>query len=101
MNLVVSEMLGMGAKVQNLFKLVRGEALRQFDSLCSDVKITESLNVEYIINGFKLNSPPVNWLSKQKRALSRGTRKPRCPKVRRYSDNLIDLNDYLDWGYIV
>ena len=49
MNLVVSEMLGMGAKVQYLFKLVRGEALRQFDSLCSDVKITESLNVEWNI----------------------------------------------------
>ena len=70
MTLVVSEILGMIAKVKYLLKLVRGEVLRQFDSLSSDVKITESLTVEYIINGFKLYFPPVNWLSKQKLVLS-------------------------------
>ena len=39
--------------------------------------------------------PPVNVLSKQKRAMSRGMRKPRGLKVRWYVNNLIELNGYL------
>ena len=37
MNLAVSGMLGTGAKIQSLFTLVRGEALRQFYLLYADV----------------------------------------------------------------
>ena len=40
-----------GTKYQYIFTLVRGEVLRQFDSLYTDVEGTEILNVDYIIRG--------------------------------------------------
>ena len=40
--------------------------------------------------------PPVNLLSKQKRAMRRCMKKPRRLKVRHYAARLIDLNEYLD-----
>ena len=60
--------------------------------------------MEYIIKGSESQFPPVNSLSKQKCAMSRGMRKLCGLKVRRYAACLIDLNEYLDffpWGYIV
>ena len=68
MTLVESGMLEVGAKYQYLGNLVRVEALRQFDSLSSDVEGTETLNVDYIIRGLSQYFFPVNLLSKQKRA---------------------------------
>ena len=38
---------------------------------------------------------PVNALSKQKRAMRHGMSRPRELKVRRYTDRLIYINDYL------
>ena len=38
---------------------------------------------------------PVDALSKQKRVMRRETSKPRGLKVRRYTDSLIDINEYL------
>ena len=40
-----------GTEYQYIFTLVRGEVLRQFDSLYTDVEGTEILNVDYIIRG--------------------------------------------------
>ena len=51
MTLAVSGMLEADTKFQYLCTLVRGEVLRQFESLSSDVEITETLNVDYIIRG--------------------------------------------------
>ena len=45
MTLAASGTLEMGAKIQCFCTLVHGEALRQFDSLSTDVETTETLNV--------------------------------------------------------
>ena len=49
MTMEESEMTGKDVKVQYLHRLVRGEALRQFDLLSSDVENTNPLTVEAII----------------------------------------------------
>ena len=82
-------------KIQCLCRLFCGEALCQFESLYADVEIPEKINVEYIIKGLALYFPPVNFLSKQKRAMCHGMKKPRGLTVRRYTASLIDLNKYL------
>ena len=88
-------MLEAGSKYQYLCTIVRGEALRQFDSLSADVESAEILNVDYIIRGLAQYFPPVNSLSKQKRAMRRGMKKMRSLTVSRYAARLIDLNEYL------
>ena len=70
--------------------------MRQFDLFYADVENTETLNVDYYIKGLAFYFLPVNSLSKQKRAMRRGIKKPRSLKVRRYVALLIDLNKYLD-----
>ena len=65
MTLVASGTLEAGAKYQYLSTLIRGEALRQFDSLSADVEIAETLNVDYIIKGLAQYFFPVNFLSKR------------------------------------
>ena len=57
-------MLEAGAKYQYLRTLVRGEALRQFESFSSDVESAETLNIDYIIRGLAQYFPPVNLQSK-------------------------------------
>ena len=52
------------------------------------------LTVENIIKALPLYFPPVLLLSKQKRAMRRGMRKPCSLKVRHYAAHLIDLNEY-------
>ena len=49
MNLAASGTLKTGAKYQYSHTLVRGEALRQFDSFSADVEGTETLNIDYVI----------------------------------------------------
>ena len=96
MTLAASERMEAGAKYKYLRTLVRGEALRQFDSLSAVVESTETLNVDYIIMGLSQYFPPVNSLSKQKRAMRRGMKKPSALTIRRYAASLIDLNEYLE-----
>ena len=69
--------------------------MRQFDSLSANVEIYETLNVDYIIRGLAHYFPPVNTLSKKKRAMRCGIKKARNITVRRYAERLIDLNEYL------
>ena len=87
-------MLKADANFQYLCTLFRGEALHQFDSLYADVKITETLNVDYIIRDFSQYFFPLNYLSKQKRTMCRGMKKLLSLIVRRYAARLIDLNEY-------
>ena len=61
-----------GAKYQYLCTLVHGEALHQLDLLSADVEFKGTLNVDYIIRGLAQYFPPVNYLSKKKRAMQRG-----------------------------
>ena len=68
-NLTGSGALKAGAKIQYIFSIVRGEALRQFDLLSADVEGTETLNFDDIIKGLAQYFLPVNSLSKEKRAL--------------------------------
>ena len=91
----------MDAKAQYIHTIVRGEALHQFDTLSAEVESTNTLTLEAIILVSGTYFPPVNYLSKKKRAINHITRKPRGLKVRRSADRFIDLNDYLDffpWG---
>ena len=46
MTLAASGMLEMGAKIQYLRTLVRGEVLNHFDSLSSDMESTETITLE-------------------------------------------------------
>ena len=72
MTLAVSGTLELGAKYQYLHTLVRGEVLCQFDFFSSDVEGMETVNVDYIIRVLAQYFSPVNFLSKQKRAMRRG-----------------------------
>ena len=85
----------MGAKYKYLRTLVRGEALRQFDLLSSEIEITETLNIDSIIRCLAQYFPPVNYLSKQKRAMRRGMKILCSLTAKRYAARLIDQNDYL------
>ena len=87
--------LGMGTTIQYLSTLVHGEVLRHFYSLSSDMEITETLTLEYIIKGLALYAFPVNLISKQKRVMRRRMSKPRSLKVRSYVARFIDFNKYL------
>ena len=71
MTLAASETLEAGEKYQYLLTLVHREVLRQFDLLSADVEGTNALNIDHIIRGLAYYPPPVNYLSKQKRAMCR------------------------------
>ena len=82
------------AKIQYLRTLVRGEALRQFDMLSADFESSNPLILKAIFGiGYVLF--PVNALSKQKRAMRSGMRKPQGLKVRCCMARLIGYNKYL------
>ena len=95
MTLAVSGTLEVGAKIQYLCTLVRGEALHQFDSLSADVESMQTLNVVEIIKGLAHYFPPVNLLLK-KSTMRRGMKNPRALTVRRYAARLLGINDYLE-----
>ena len=95
MTLAASGTLEADTKFQYLSTLVRGEDLSQFESFSADVESTQNLHVYEIIKDLAQYFPPVNSLLKQKRAMRRGTNKPRALTVRRYTARLIDLNEYL------
>ena len=95
MTIAATWMLDMDMKIQYLCTIVQGKLLHQFDLLTNDVENTETLNVDYYIKSLALYFPPVNSLSKQKRAMRRRTNISRSLKVRRYTVRLIDLNEYL------
>ena len=94
MNLALLGTLEMGAKIEYLRTLVRGEALRKFDLFTDDMEGMNPLTVETIILGLYSYFFPVNSLSKQKCAMHRGIRNPRGFKLRQYVAHLIDLNKY-------
>ena len=76
MTLAATGMLETDAKFQYLLTIVRGEVLHQFDLLSDDMENTDtSLTVDYILNDLVCYIPPVNSLSKQKRAIRRCMKK--------------------------
>ena len=60
MTLAATGTLEMDAKIQYIHKLVRGEALRQFNLFSADVENIETLNLNYHIKSLALYFPPVN-----------------------------------------
>ena len=96
MTLEASGTLAADVKIQYLCTLVRGEALRQLDTLSVEVRSTNSENLKYIILGLGTYLFPVNVLSKQKRTMRHGMRKPRGLKLRCYVYCMIDIDNYLD-----
>ena len=62
----------MDAKIQYLLTLFHGEAFCQFVLLSAEVENTETLNVDFYINNLASYFPPMNSLSKKKRAMRRG-----------------------------
>ena len=64
--------------------------------MSAEVEGTNRVTAENIILGLAWYCPPDNLLSKQERAMRRGTRKPHILKVRHYAVSLIDFNKYLD-----
>ena len=82
MTLNASGALTYNAKLQYLRTLLRGEALRQFDNLCSQVGIMAMAHFNQVIIGLGTYFPPVNAFSKQERTMHRGMRNPRESNVR-------------------
>ena len=96
MTLEASGMILTDAKIKYLHTMVRGEELRQFDTLSAEVGSTTLENLTSISLGLGTHFLPVNALSRQNCAMRRGTRKTCGLKVRCYADHLIDINEYLD-----
>ena len=84
------------AKIQYLLTLLHGEAIRQIDTLCVEVGSTNTTHLNRIILGLCTYFFLINMLSKQKRAMSRGMRRVRKLKVRRYTACMIDINKHLE-----
>ena len=76
MTLEASGTIETAAKIQYLRKLVSGEALRKFDKLSDGVESTNPLKVKAVILGLGTYFLPVDFLSKKKRAMRRGMKKP-------------------------
>ena len=96
MTIMASGTLETAANIQYLRTLADREAICQFGSLLAEVESTNPLTTEDIILGLGAYFFPVNSLSKQKRVMRRGVRKPRVLKLRCYAARLIYLDDYLD-----
>ena len=75
--------------------MVHGKELRQFDALYAEVEIASPENLSSILLGLGKHFFPVNALSKQKHTMRRGMIKPHVLKVRRYTNCLIEINEYL------
>ena len=73
--LAVTRTVDIDVKIHYLCTLPHGEAFSQFDLLSTDMENTETLNVDYYIKGLALYFPPLNFLSKQRRAMRRGMKK--------------------------
>ena len=87
----------MEAKVQYLHRLVREEALHQFDLPSYEVEIMDTyLTVDYLLQGLAWCFTSVISLSKQIRAMRCCMKTPFISKMRPYAARLIDLNEYLD-----
>ena len=83
MTLAAWEVLATDAKVNYMCDLFCGEALLRFELLYVDVEGTNPLTMKNIILGLDFYFFPMNLLSKKKRAMRLGMRKPRGLKVRR------------------
>ena len=69
-------------KIQYLLTLVRGNALHYFDTLSAEIRSARPETLPSINLGLGTYFFPVNALSKQKRAIYHGKRKPRGLIVR-------------------
>ena len=95
MILKASGTLAAGANIQSLRMLLCGEALHKLDILSVAVVSTTADYLKSIILGLGTYFFSVNALSKQKRAMRRRMSKPCGLKVRRYTDRVINPNEYL------
>ena len=96
MNLKDSGNLDLAAKDQYICMLIRGEALRHFDLLSSDMDSTNPLTAEATILGLVTYFFPVNFLPNQQCSMWLRMRKSCGLNVRRCAVRLIDLNEHLD-----
>ena len=94
-NLRESGILVPSEKIQYLCTMVCGEELRKFDTLSDEVGSATSEHLNSIIFGLVIYFFPDNALSKLKTVMCRGMMKNRGLKLRRYTDRMIDLNEYL------
>ena len=82
-------------RIKFLHTLVRGEDLLNFKTLSDSISTIKNGNLNQIIIGRGKYPPPINAISKQKRAIRCDMRKPRTRKIRRYTLCLTNINDYL------
>ena len=82
-------------KLHYICFLLRGELLRQFNTLCVQVGSTTTAHINQFILSLGTFFFLVNELYYLK-ALQRGMRNPRRLKVKIVASNLIGLNEYLD-----
>ena len=76
------------------WKYVNGELLLQLDNLCVEVGSTTTTYLNNIILGLGTDFSPIYALSRQKCAMRPGTRNLHELKVRRYTDCMIEINEY-------
>ena len=87
-------MIADGMNIQYLRTLVRGEALRQLDTLYIEVGSTISEHLKLIILSLATYFHSVKALSKQKRVIRLAARKTCGLELIRYVARMIDLNKY-------
>ena len=81
-------------KIHFLRTMLRGEALREFDVLAGQVGSMTNGHIKLIKEGLIGYFPPINTLTKQKRAIRHTMWKPRGILFKRFASRLVELNNY-------
>ena len=82
-------------KLQYIRTILHIEALGRFYTLCDQLVSMNTTHLNLIFLGLGMYFPPVNTLSKKKRAMCCGPRRTQELNVKCYADFMIDLNEYL------
>ena len=82
-------------KIQYLRMLLRGKALREFETLSGQIGHITNASLNHIILGLGTYLFPVNALSKQKCAMRHKMRKPHKLKTSCYAVRLAEFNEGL------
>ena len=78
-----------------LLNILSRETLREFDKLASQNAGTNNTHLKIIQEGLLSYLPPINALSKKKRAMCHAMRKNRDIPFKRFTAPLTELNNYL------
>ena len=85
MKLEASGTFTANSKVQYLHTLLRGKVFRKLEILCAQIGSTDMTHLNQVLFGLGMYFSSVKNLSKQKRVMHHGMRKPRKVEVGCYN----------------